>query len=279
MKKDYKKKLAQYSTLASGLVAISNNSNAQIIYNDFADVVISTSTSFSLDLDNNSTNDITLTMSRTSNSYSGYYYSSVYSAVDLYVSGVFPVVNSNAAKVQRLDFDAVIDANSLYDSSPPFLFFNAYTSQNGAFTGMTDANASWAEGDNDYFMGFKFVNGATTHYGWLLLSIGTGYTATLKEVAIQSTPDAPITAGQMVTSIFASDSETSKVVMNEESLLLKDMTAAGQVTVLNSTGKEVLNKAVSIGNNEYSTASFAPGVYIVRVNLNEKVIVKKVSIN
>jgi hypothetical protein len=241
--------------------------------------VLSSSTSYSIDLDNNSSNDVTFTMSRGSLSYFGAYSSFEYSFADLEVSGVSPVVNLNAAKVERLAFDADIDASSNYDNTPPYFFYNAYTSQNASFIGMTDANASWAEGNTDQYMGFKFINGANTHYGWLLMSIGTGYTATLKAVAIQSTPDAPITAGQIVTSIFDSEGEKYKVLMKDESLLLNDMNMPGNVSMLNSTGQEVLNQAVSIGNNEFSTAGFAPGVYVVRVNLNEKVIVKKVTIN
>jgi hypothetical protein len=140
MKKNYSKRLAQYSTLVTCLVAISNTSNGQILVNDFNDVVLSTNNaSFGIDLDNNSVNDVTFQMSRGSFNFCDYYGCTYYSFCDLSVSGIQPIVNQNASKVELFNFNNYIDGSYDFDNTPPVYFFDAFAGDNDSYQNMSDA--------------------------------------------------------------------------------------------------------------------------------------------
>jgi hypothetical protein len=129
--------------------------------------------------------------------------------------------------------------------------------------------SNWC-GENDKYLGLKFLIGANTHYGWARLDVplaassGSGWV--LKDVAYNSTPDAPILAGQ-TTSLGIEDDNLSKIkiIGLNKSIGIYNLNEAANYKLFSMTGQEVLKGITNNKDYVIEASTLASGVYIVEL--------------
>jgi len=292
MIKNYKSKSKTYASIIVGLclmTAVGSSADAQVVYTDGADVTLNGDDIIQIDFTNNYATDVELQLgdgNGTPYLVNGSWVADARRDLESYGSGNGRIATSSTAPnyADRLDLGAIINVNNTYDDDGQTKIYDVANSNltYQTYAGMVERNtpaSPWVENTADKYLGVKFLIGHNTHYGWILMSVNSQYTATIKSFAYNTTPGEAITAGQTVTSIFNSKAEALNVNLFEETLTLGKMTRGGNVSVMNATGNEVFSSKVNAGDNEYKVAGLTPGLYIVNVNLEEKVITKKVMVN
>ena len=288
MKESYQSKLKTYSSIVASLGLMSvlgNEANAQVIYTDVNpdNLLDDNGETFNIDFDGDNAYDLSFSAIRGTYSYTPPYSLpnlSSYSYL-LLSNGKTMTYAWNVNRTDRLNFGTVIGSSQTFHANSYSYLFQAKTTTNTSFNGMADNGTTpWVEGTVDKYIGVKFLVGSNTHYGWALVSVNSLFTVTVKAYAYNATAGASITTGQGIpASVFNAETEVSKISLFENVLSLKDMTQAGDMTLVNSNGSEVLKTSVKQGDNTYTLDGLQTGMYLVKVNLGNNIITKKVVVN
>ncbi len=262
-------------------MVVANETSAQIIVTDInpdslldlnGDVV-------NIDFNNDATVDITFTLTKMF--YAGTTYSPARSSSKLSAGGygqTLRVASSYYNVADMLNPGTTIGSFKKFNSSYSKLF--QAQAPDTTFTGMvsTASKAAWVAGSINKFVGVRFNIGSSTYYGWVLMSISNDYnSSTVKSFAYNATAGGSIWAGQTATTGLANSIEEEyKISYTENILSLREMTQGGTVKMFTSNGIELLNGTVHEGDNTYAVSNLKQGVYVVNVNLGDKVITKKI---
>ncbi len=284
-KQDFNQRLKAYSALSSG-VLIASVAGAQIVYTDVnPDVTInSTNSYYDVDMNNNSTLDFRLLHQPISS-----VVNTTYMGVPITVNvngdaiaigagtnaliGATSTINSNTVYVpSALALNTPINASASWKTSPA-----TYGTQTLAvkvdvtipafgYSG-TETGGNWL-GETDKYLGVKFTVGTNTHYGWIRLDVASdASSAVIKDFAYDATPDAPILAGDMVTTSIP---ELGDVLFwkqnNNISINFGDIQFENaEIQVYNTLGQIVKSQNTSEKHTNISIDDLNTGLYIVAV--------------
>lgn len=290
-KQDFNQRLKAYSALSSG-VLLASVAGAQIVYTDVnPDVTInSTNSYYDVDMNNNSTPDFRLLHVPVSSAVT-------YLGMNVNINGDAIAVGANT--------NAIVGATSTINSStvyvPSALALNtpinasaswqtntaSYGTQTLAvkvdvtipalgYSG-TETGGNWL-GQTDKYLGVKFSVGANTHYGWIRLDVASDATsAVIKDFAYDATPDAPILAGDMITTTIP---ELGEILFwkqnNNISINFGDVEYHNaNIQIYNMLGQKIVDKEATDKNMNISTQELDAGIYIVAITIGNYKITHK----
>jgi hypothetical protein len=278
-------KLKKYSALATGVAAVAGIANAQIVYTDINPdhLVMGNLGNYSLDLNNDGTDDFDFTTMIGSTTY-------VTSGIPIniaYKAGIIYPASGNSWMGNSSDTTIVsVLAGSSIGSSQ---FFAATGSNLGADLAITIPglySGTYAYGpflSQEGFVGLKFNAGANTHYGWVRVEVVTdsnSVTLSIKDYAYESTPNTAILAGL---------TENGPVGINEVDDFVNVINSINSLTVQTSSnyknaeislvsisGQKVINQQVNNSTTLLNTSDISSGIYLLSVVSDDKVYSKKV---
>ena len=247
------KRLAQYSALTVALAGLTD-ANGQIDYTDVdPDFVGGNGTSAGLDLDNDGNFD-------------------------------FVIIGSSAPAVGIRAYNTSVSGNSFVGTAPlytyPFALDNGNVISSGLTTwfGGTDVgtlnyvscyggagSSSWC-GVTDKYLGLRFLIGENTHYGWARLDVSaSGDSFTLKDYAYNTVADAPINAGQTLSTEDVALREQIKVVPLNKTIALYNLPESTSFKLYSMTGKSVMSGNIANDTYVVEASNVANGIYIIEI--------------
>ena len=279
-------KLAKYSALATGAIAMSNAANSQIVHTDLnPDVTLTGNDSYDVDFDSDMNIDVqlyTLSTTGATGSFTSGGQTFTYVA-NFYQAGVVTpsaspnswvqdgssnlanmaagnmISSGNSFQAGQGDGAIVIDA--MINGSIPFSY------STGAFLGA------------DGFIGVSFDISGSTHYGWVRVEMGSDAKSLIvKEFAYNGQANGGIQAGQ-TTGIENQDISGFVSVRNGlDNIIVEN---AGQLTnatinITNLAGQTVKSINMTDARTDINTAELSTGVYMVNILANEGMMAKKV---
>ena len=132
-------------------------------------------------------------------------------------------------------------------------------------------NNQWCDG-TDKYLGLKFTidlgpGPDPVHYGWAKVNVPTDPSGwIIKDFAYNTTPYAPIEAGQTTLGIDDNIFSSIKVVALNKSIGLYNLQDVSRYSVINMTGQEVLKGETQNKDYVIEAPTLASGVYIVELN-------------
>lgn len=190
-KKDLKKRLKQYGSMAAALTA-TQAANATIIYTDEApDFNGGVGSQYFLDLNNDATDDFRIWHNGSSN---------------LYISPLTSQNNVLGSGGATFAYPFALSSGAIISSGAGTFFNNGYA---GGFQSLNYGSCSFGNwcGVTDRYIGLQFNVGGNTHYGWVRLDVDfAGNVWTVKDYAYEDIVGNSIAAGAMGTPGSASPS-------------------------------------------------------------------------
>jgi hypothetical protein len=186
------RKWAAYSAAAGAALAMAPAADAAVIYSGdfgFTHIPIPMNGYLYIDLDG---------MASGSSSFAGadlYFGNSTWSATDSFSAGLWgggldASLLIESSGVARLGSGVPVSSGALFASSYYFLGWHRRTG-----TTNTSSSYPWGSGGTG-FVGFRFVNGSNTYYGWARLDINPGdLDGEVVDFAYENTPNTPIATG------------------------------------------------------------------------------------
>jgi hypothetical protein len=179
-------KLKQYTTLAAGiLLAGTKFTKAQVQYTDIdPDSILGSDDRLAIDLDRDGINDLTIEQ---------YYYS--YGSISLNRMSVKQLLSADVINFKGSNFRAaMLDSADVIDGS------SNYATSTTVTMGVNNQTIyDWSTGTPhmDKYLGVRLDKGTHLLYGWIRLDYNFASTGvTIKDFAINMTPDAQILAGE-----------------------------------------------------------------------------------
>ena len=266
-------------------IITSSNSNAQIIYTDIPDTIISYPeipylgydyVYYYLDINNDSIYDFYFELEKwqewaTPSSQPIYYVSQI-RFIQENKTCVFEDDSYDCTYVY--DIDDIIDTNSNWEDYTASLVFLNY-----AFGGR-----SCSLPFQDKYYGIKLIIDNNTHYGWLHLNANESGEIMLKGYAFNTIPNQQIKAGQTEPDAINTELPEDQVVItcinkclnirqNNTNKLIK------QVGIHDLTGKTIYDFSANDYQITLDLHNVKTGMYIVRIGINEKVHSKLLYVN
>lgn len=283
-KNDFKKKLKSYGLLATGVLAVGNIANAQIIYTDVNpdNIISGDSASYMLDLNNDGVKDYRIITIVNTSSSSG-------SSYQVKAAGVYPlnqneILTDSSTYIKALNKNEQIGANQLTwngsssTSSYPLLLNGRIIGSSSGST--TSYQAGLWNGVKDKYMAVKFDISGSMHYGWVRMDVSSGGdTVVVKGFAYNAQANMPLTAGEngvgfgnspiLIDNINVSASN-STVTIN--AVGIKEN---ANVYIFDVQGKQVHTSQIGEGKSEI-TLDVATGIYFVNIKLGDAILTEKV---
>ena len=248
--KFFGKLLAQYGALTTAILGISK-ANGDIIYTDVDPDDGGFQAFYYLDLDNNGQADFIIDHNMPFLKFF---------PVQYYVGpGNAVSAKYNYPNVGSFD-DVISSGNPSWNSSYVNMFIAAKS--------CTFSFPQWCA-ITDGYLKLRFLIGTETHYGWARLDVANnaGYTGNwvIKDYAFNSTPNAPIKAGQMTLDIDENEFSKIKIVALNKSIGLYNLQNKSNFRLLNMTGQEILKGTTENKDFVIEASTLASGVYIVEL--------------
>lgn len=263
MKQSLTKKIAAYTGAAGAFIAFAGNAEAQIVYTDVTpDVTLDAINYDSYAIDFNSDANIDFEIG-TSIYISTFTSSSLTYTYTFMSAGIVPY--SSAFGIQGSG--AFATALNLNDSINAFQIFTANPSiWNLGYTYGFGANGNFP-GYGDKYIGVKFLIGANTHYGWILVNMAADCgSITLKGFAYESTPNTNILAG--VTTTVDLQNIDNQIFSVFPSPAVNDiqiqLPVAGNVSIIDFSGKALMSFDAEAGNHNLDISHLPSGMYFVK---------------
>lgn len=260
MNKKTTQKLAAYSALAAGVMAVNGTANAQITYVDInPDETYTADHQLDIDLNADAVNDFTIWIGA-------------------------DAANRNAVRVQPGTGNEVLGSVSGNFFYPFAMDLNqpvgpSTTVWNGTMNGgyMTMAWVYVAGGSygnwlnaTDKYLGVRFLVGTNVHYGWIRFSIScstTGVSCTYKDFAFNTVAEQQILAGTQTVGLEDATTLSAKVFTAGEVLHVQfEKLTEGEVVLTNMLGQAVMKSAISDMKMELPLESLDAGLYLVTIN-------------
>ncbi len=261
--KNLSKRLVKYSALSVALAGLTEV-NGQIVYSGPINLG---GTDYVIDLNNDAINDFKIIYIGTQNALGFQQYGS-YNAV-------------LGSSVGSFQYPFGLNNSAIISSSQN-------TWMNGSFQPMNQnscafPNNQWCDG-SDKYLGLRLYvdlgpgpGPDKTYYGWARVNVPLNASGwMIKDFAYNSTPDAPITAGQTVLGIDDNVFSKIKVVALNKSIGLYNLPETTDYNVFNMTGQQVLNGKTTNRDYVIEAPMLASGIYIVELtDSNSKGVIRK----
>lgn len=259
MKKDIRKRLGIYSMTAGAIALGVQEGKAQIVYNNFTDISITSAggAADSLDLNGDGINDFGVKYINTGTANLLYIVPKLNNAV---LTGTTPV------RVTQLNVNDQINASpaagqSWYSTSAVML----------------------NTGGVDKYVGMKVTKGVNVYYGWMRFNVQNN-NILIQDAAYNSTSQGSILAGQTVlgnidpkiaqgTIIFVNASR--EICIRRENDAVNEN---GTVDVLNMNGKVIASTSLKGIETLIPVSNEIDGLYIVRVSYDTGTVSKKTTL-
>jgi hypothetical protein len=283
-------KLRNYSAMA-GAVLASGAVNAQITYVDVnPDATVGTANSpYNLDFNNDANPDVIFSVQAGSGagsaSYMGipftYTYEGVFANVqagaNAAVLGTITGSSSTFAPAALNDGDAIGAAGQFGSGGglayagvlnvPAFSILD-YPVEGGAFLGQ-----------NDKFLGARFTNSGSIHYGWVRLSVAADATTiTIKDYAYNSVAATAINAGQTLglEDVAVNQKVTIKTQLDQAFINVTPDLIGGEIAMVDLSGKEIMTVAITDILTTVAFEGIDTGIYMLTARFEAGSISKKV---
>jgi hypothetical protein len=272
MKNPFEKKLALYSAMAAGIVGVSAQADAQVVYHDVVpDSSLNLNESMNIDLNNDGTVDFIA-------QHQDLIFVSSSSTYSYMVSRMMPQGSNMMVISTTSNYAATLNANDLINDSRAFGSWNILAS-------VSSGGYDWGNwnGATDKYLGVQFYIGANVHYGWIRLTVPAGSASMLvQDWAYQSIADSGILAGDQGTMVgieTLSDDMVSVQVRNRQIMLRlhRDLTHP-MAEVFDLSGRRLLAEEVTANNCNFDMSAFNPGIYVFTFRSEEGVMTKKIQI-
>jgi len=278
----FSKRLAQYGALSVAITGVAE-ANGQIIYTD-VEPSGGFNTIYELDLNNDGIKDFRI-FGGGVGTFSSYAFVGIYNGP---LGSSYAALNNNSFLGDApsyvypfaLNFNDPIGSTQAtwFDAVANFGTMNFVSCFGGS------GGSHWC-GAEDKYLGLKFtvLNGPgpgddQTFYGWARLDVSLdAFTWVLKDYAYNSTPDAPITAGQTTLGIDDKELSKIKVVALNKSIGLYNLPETARYNIYSMTGQEVL-KGTTNNERDYviEAPTLASGVYVIELgDTNTNAVIRK----
>ncbi|MBK6732400.1 MAG: T9SS type A sorting domain-containing protein [Bacteroidetes bacterium] len=277
--------MAAYSVASIAFVAIHEDAQAFVVYNDLDpdSLVLGNDTIF-LDIDGDGINDIRFWIeSKISSIESSGGLMVPYQYRFAYGQGIS--VNAILGKQNTLS-SYVINSAYIFESGDLIADTIPKFTAKARLAGFISVDGSvvyeggpWSGTDNSY-LGIRFKISGATHFAWIRLSVAEGGSSIqLNALAWDNQVDAGIVAGTTVgiaenpelTAINIFSNQTSIIIQSEE--FLENATC----NVVDISGREIYTASISGYKNEIPAQTFPSGIYIVVIESKNHFIQKNMA--
>ena len=286
-------KIKNYLALAGGITSAFTAANAQVVYTDVNPDYLLTGNfnSYSLDLNNDSFEDFTLTAIDTLISYlsSGYTYNAQITGAALrnpVLSNSWLINTSSGLPTPLSQGDNIGNSGffaSSYSSSvgvPIIAQFDYEYLLNGVTISSYNSTFGDFSFDQEGILGLKFNINGSIHYGWARIEVTSSGSISIKDYAYESTPDSSIIAGDNGSGLVGISSNLDGVevtMLNNNLQVLNNSSYKElQLTVTNISGQTVINSQLNNPTETIGMNEFASGIYLAKVNSESKSYIKKI---
>ncbi len=298
--KKWQLKLAGYASLSTSFLLMGNSSSAQVLYVDIdPDTILDLpGEQFTLDIDNNGVDDLTLFNSSFS-FYMATPWWSYWTRKDLIGSILTDGIQLAGLKIfyyfyssfryypYALDNLAAVSADLNFNNAPINIFAITTNFHDGA--GILSCNECFwynylIPESIDKYLGFKLLDDdGNNHYGWIRCDvIDTGRTLIIKDYAYELMPDNAILAGD--TTHFVSIEQNPIENMPQiyafgTTIQISGMLNNTTITIFNLSGAKVYETIAASTSISIFMDNFTNGVYLVKLMNEEIDITRKVVLN
>ena len=266
MKKTTSKKILNYTAMSAALLGVSSVSG-QIIYTDVEpDEIINTGESLNIDINDDGINDFSAHVIPGN--------ASGYAARFITTPDVDPIDGANGSNgngflgVEENEYlyASNLVAGTVIEESDSFQINNRGDLN---FSSCAYSNSQFCDGVVDGYIGVSLNLEGNTHFGWIRLDLTADATVfTIKDFAIESTPDTAIEAGAMGDELSLEDNviEGLSTYVVNDALTINAINPIENVTIYNLSGQEVIARElnntteVSIDLNSLSTAAYIASI-------------------
>ncbi|MBR1769106.1 MAG: T9SS type A sorting domain-containing protein [Bacteroidales bacterium] len=188
---------------------------------------------------------------------------------------------------------AVVSTEADYNANVNVLTENTNISSSSVFFGCDGGSpffnvlylegeyTAWLSANDKRYVGFRFINNGQYHYGWACLKLennGNGINVLLYGYAYNSTPNAPIRAGESDTFTLGLENANAELFSVYPNPVENILTINGQnidkVSVFNTLGQQISEISNPCGVIDLSNLD--KGVYFLNINSCGKSIKKKI---
>jgi len=260
------KRLTQYGGLTLAIVGITN-AHGQIVYTDVNPDIGGPGGTYALDLNNDGEPEFFILQSSSFGSLSSI------AAVRMFPINVYFGAKSNAviaSIVNSFNYPFALSLNDPIASTNPS--WNSNYQYMDLQYGVCYANSNWC-GVTDKYLGLRFevLNGPgpgdnETFYGWARLDVNSSSNWFIKDYAYNSTPGAPINAGQTTLSVEDNMLSKIKVVALNKSVGIYNLPTVTDYKLYNMAGQELMKGATENKDYVIEATNMASGVYIVELS-------------
>ncbi|NVO01831.1 MAG: T9SS type A sorting domain-containing protein [Bacteroidetes bacterium] len=272
---NFDSKIKAYSTMAL-CIAGAGVANAQIVYTDVNPDVVLTANADSIIIDFNAdlTNDYVIKRFD-------------WSGNPANTAVIMPPALGNAAMGTMgttIPYLSALAAGAAIDGTVTTWIVNDGSSPQLAKMGLASVYSGVNYGNFgdglDHYIGCKFLIGTNTHYGWIRVNTPLGgATGTVYDYAYNSTPDAPITAGQLAVGINNTPEIQSNIYSFNKNVHVNFSTPIdGKISVYNNIGELILTEEINGMKKLINLSSQASGIYMIRVESLSGSFTKKVNL-
>ena len=260
-------RLAKYGALSLAISGLTDV-NGQIIYTDVDPDAGGTQL---IDLNGDAAADFVITLNSSSSAVRGFPVGGGSGAANSFQNAFLGITASS------FNYPTLLSTGQAISSAGPWVSAYAYNDfcyasgyPNSQFCGVTDGYVG---------LRFRFTSGGPFYYGWARLDVTTALGAStfvLKDFAYNSTPGAPIDAGQTTLSIEDNQLSKIKIVSLNKSIALYNLPTDSNYKLYSMTGQVVMNGDMTGSSNVIEAANLNNGVYLLEINdVNTKAVIRK----
>ena len=263
-------RLKAYSAMALALTAGATTLDATIVYNDIEDVTVEIGDMYDIDIDGDGTLDFhfragTIVSSTSSGVWS---FGSVFG---LYTS--YTVGNSGNQLIgyqgSFYNYGSALDAGVTVGPDGPWLSYPSYSNSAVLASNFYGSTFAAFPGQGEKFLGFKFMVGDNTHYGWMRIVADIDPVfITIMDYAYENAPNKEIETGDEE-SVAINELTSSEVNIYAFGTLVNIINVANlenaNATIYDLSGKQVASAALTSGLNQIDLSNLASGNYLVNI--------------
>ena len=271
--KNLSKRLAQYGALTAAIAGVADASG-QIIWTDINPDEGGPGYLYSLDINNDTTDDFAIR----------HFNSSTSGGIGNYNILACGPLNSNNAilgyDAGNFEYPFALSAGEPISAGAAGSWMNVgFQTMN--YNSCAYTFSDWCANSGDKFLGLRFDLGGNTHYGWAKISVGaTAGDWLIKEYAYNTVADQPILAGQTLGIEDFSPNKFAKITCVDRIVTISQLQGDAGFRVISITGQVVKEGSINLETQDISLETLSSGVYIVEVSdlSSNGVIRKKVAI-
>ncbi|MEI7801988.1 MAG: T9SS type A sorting domain-containing protein [Bacteroidota bacterium] len=287
--KSLAEKIASYTAMAAGILAVSKPADAQVIYTDvIPDTTIQNGT-YGLDLNNDGVTDFNLT--HVASNGVDIVLIAPSGSLNAFANESVTIGPYNVPSPDTLNFGDTINQNLNWQQIIPATSTSSGAGSNSFVLGINlpqygIAGGNWFDA-GEHYLGLRFKIGTADYYGWARVILGeSAGQFTLKDYAYYDDSSKSILAGQefsdAVREIKQSEADLYKLFIQDNKLAIKILNMeimGGKINVMNTAGQVVYSTILDKNEFTLDLKSLANGIYFLRAGNDEHSQTKKILIN